>query len=530
MSPKPQKKLYSWLIYTSLILLSYAFLQPAFEGFDENAHYSRVLDASRDLGTQFVGAQPFNDGVLSYPGPEAYASGNAPFSRDRTYDNFYLKSASILESVKAYNNEPELASSIKENWQYQHPPLYYLLTGLFSRVSSFDGLVLEVIGLRIISILVTILALFYCYKGLEVLCAKKLLDSTAVFRAASVFALCFPMFYFEFARIGNDCLVFLSLSIAFYYLTKSFNSENPRSSLFGMSMALAFGLLTKAVVLPLLPVFAIYAVYCLWASTACKNWLSIFIDFIRLFFVPILLGLSWYIFMYLQFGEFGLGTEARDLASSTGLINGLYANFNVVNFLRGLIVPLASFTYAGSWSLVRAPIGVYLLLGFTYVTIVVIYIRAIFSSRDWMFNSIPIALLGSLYAGLAYHVLISMALSGLGTSGGWYIYVLSPWLLMVIAIAVSRMRRILLNIVHSIGLVVSFGLFFANALIYSGFIAKDDNKKMQMLDGPFLEVIGPAMDRLSYVSYPSIAIPLFAIGILMAVYLLLLQRRDRALS
>jgi hypothetical protein len=234
--------------------------------------------------------------------------------------------------------------------------------------------------------------------------------------------------------------------------------------------------------------------------------------------------------MYLQFHEFGLGTEARDLASSTGFINGLYANFNVVNFLRGLIVPLASFTYAGSWSLVRAPISIYFLLGFIYVTIVVFYIRAIFSSRHWKFNSIPIALVGSLYAGLAYHVLISMALSGLGTSGGWYIYVLSPWLLMIIAIAVSRMPQILLNIVHSLGLVVSFGLFFANALIYSGFIAKDDNKKMQMLGDSFLEVIGPAMDRLSYVSYPSIAIAVFAIGTLVAVYSLFLQGRQRALS
>ena len=508
-----------WLIFTFLILLSYALLQPAFEGFDESAHYSRVLDASNDLTTQFSGGKLFNSRILDYPGPRSYGSGEPPFSGDKTYDIFYLQSLEVLTSVKTYSTlEVPSKSNTKENWQYQHPPLYYFLMGAFNRLASPNTLVFNVIVLRIFSIFLSTLALRFCYKALECLGAKTVLNSSLMSSAAGIFALCFPMFCFEFARIGNDALVFFCLSIAFYCSVKAYKSDQPQLYLMGMSLSLAFGLWTKAVVLPLLPVFAMYAAYSLWTSKSGKQYSSILKDFFWVYLLPVALGLAWYVFLYLKFHDLGIGSEARELGQSSGLINGLYAHFSIVQFIRGLSVPLASFIYAGSWSLLRAPLSLYLLLAFIYGVLMLRYISVVSQSKDRVFGFLPLVLAASLYAGLSYHILVSMALSGLGTSGGWYFYVLSPWLLMAISFAVEKIPSLMRMGIQVIGLFITAGLFFTNALIYSGFIVKGDDKAMRFNPDVWAELFQSAAIRLDYVSYPRIALLLFSAALLLAVY------------
>jgi len=509
-----------WLVFSFLILLSYILIQPPFEGFDENAHYSRVLDASRNIATQFSGPQPFDSRVHDFVGPQAYSSGNPPFSSEKkTYDHFYNRSLEDLINVKKYDLTKEVFTpSTKENWQYQHPPLYYLLTGFISRFSSDGNLVKNVVAMRLISILLTVAALFFCYRGLVLLAAKNILNAHLLNSSVGIFALCFPMFFFEFARIGNDALIFLCLGIAFYFSAKAYKSTRPHSNLLWMSLALALGLWTKAVVLPLIPGFAIFVIYCLWISKSHKNYLYLVRDFIWTFLLPIILGLTWYVFLFFKFHDLGLGTEARDLSQSTGLINGLALNFSFVKFIRGLIVPLASFIYAGSWSLVRAPLTIYFFLSAIHGALLISYITSLIRSSDREFLLMPIILISLLYAGLAYHVLVSMALSGLGTSGGWYLYVLTPWILMAITVATEKIPRYLLIIIQVSGLLVSIFLFAANTLIYSGFITKGDDKSMKLINVSWLEIYQATNIRLEFVSYPQIAYLIFFIGCLLAIF------------
>jgi hypothetical protein len=222
----------------------------------------------------------------------------------------------------------------------------------------------------------------------------------------------------------------------------------------------------------------------------------------------------------LKFHELGIGTEARDLAQSTGLLNGLYIHFSVFNFIRGLLVPLVSFIYAGSWSLVRAPLGIYLLLALIYCITVFYYVKGMLRSKDRSFLLMPCALAISLYAGLAYHVLVSMALSGLGTSGGWYLYILTPWLLLSISVAAGKMPKFLSSWMQILGLIIGIGLFFVNALIYSGLIIKADDKGMKLIGMPWSDLVQTAFMRLNYVNYPALAVCFFVAGSILAIYTL----------
>lgn len=507
-----------WLVCLLLILSSYALLQPAFEGFDENPHYSRILDASQDIGSQFSGKHEFRVSVLNYPGPEAYSSGEAPFSSRRTYDNFYLNAQDLMPQVKRYRVDaysPEL--SAKENWQYQHPPLYYVIVGILNRALFKDSMVANVVSLRLFSVLLVGLALIFCYMGLDRLRSKLGISASSINSAIALLALCFPMFYFEFARLGNDALVFLWLSLAFYFSVNAYQSSRPQNNLFYMSICLMFGLWTKAIVLPILPMFAIYALCCIWCSHAGSRKILITKDFLWVYALPIALGLGWYVFSYLKFNDLGLGSEARDLGQSTGLVKGLYANFDVLKFVRGLLVPWVSFVYAGSWSLVRGPVVLYLALALIYVTLATKYVlylsRAPFRVFDWM----PLGLVALLYAGLGYHVLVSMALSGLGTSGGWYLYVLTPWLLLMLSVAIDTTSPRLVKCAQLCGLVICVYLFIVNAMIYAGYILKADNKAMEFVGAFSIDAMLAVFARLECVSYPWGAAILFSMAITVAL-------------
>lgn len=508
---------YWWLAFAFLMLTSYAFLQPAFEGFDENPHYSRILDASQDLSTQFTHKREFRTDVLAYPGPEAYASGEPPFGTEMTYDNFYNLPAEIKEKIKSYRINNYLGPSIKDNWQYQHPPLYYLLAGSFERMLPLGAMVADIIALRLFSVLLAVLGLFCCFRGLGELHCKLGLDYISTSSVVAVFVLCFPMFYFEFGRLGNDVLVFLLLSMSFRFSVSAFKSSRPQISLLSMSTCLMLGLWTKAIVLPLLPIFAVFALFCLWTGERQGRKLLVARDFLWTYLLPVALGLGWYVFSFLKFNDIGLGSEARDLGQTSGLIQGLYTHFEFVKLIRGLLVPLASFVYAGSWSLVRAPWGLYVLLTLVYGVFIYKYLAYLFRSPFSVLGWMPLGLFAFLYAGLAYHVLVSMALSGLGTSGGWYLYVLTPWLIMAISIAMNNIPWWFSKMVQWIGLGISAYLFVINGLVYAGHIVKANDKGMQFIGGGWLNAFFEVFSRLEYVSYPWVAVCLFSAAVGLAV-------------
>jgi hypothetical protein len=494
---------YGWIFFAALILSSYSLIQPPFEGFDENAHFARILDASGNYKSQFSDKGSFNSALQNYPGPEKYTSGNPPFGKDTSYDNFFQNEVNYLELTKKFTlNHSSADTKAIDNWQYQHPPSYYLIFGFINRLIKIDTLVLNVAILRFFSILLVIIGLFICARSLEVISNKLSFKNNTVQDIGWIFSLCFPMFYIEYSRIGNDSLVFLMLCFVFYYSIQSYFSKEPLIPVFMMNLYLALSLLVKAIVLPLIPIFLLYSLIKLLIFFKYKSKLQIFFYLIFIYLIPLALGLSWYVYAYFAFENLGLGSGLQDLKNSTGLLMGLRENFSSLQFFRGLLVPIASFTYAGSWSFIRPPHFIYLILGVIFLFLTYKYFQYLKSNNFIFFNYIPVFLVFSLYLALAYHVLISMAHSGLGTSGGWYFYVLTPWILLSLSMAYQFIKPRLLNVFLLFGSFVLLLLYLLNILIYAGFITKSDSKYAAFINFEYISNLFTIFTRLNYVAYP----------------------------
>jgi len=88
------------LLALSFIGAAYIFFQPPFEGFDENAHFSRIREASTSFYSSVFPSGYIDKSISNYKGPIAYKSGVPPFSGDYTYRNFFKNP----DLVRDYNS------------------------------------------------------------------------------------------------------------------------------------------------------------------------------------------------------------------------------------------------------------------------------------------------------------------------------------------------------------------------------------------------------------------------------------------
>ncbi len=515
----------SSIFFIFLVLSSFSLLIPPFEGYDENAHYSRILDSSRDIRTQFRGEGKLNQIVVGFPGPIAYSSGVPPYSGEKTYDGFFAKSdQDRLLSIKQYPKSlHDHNSSEERNWQYQHPPLFYLTSSFIGTFFKFNSLLDSVYFYRFVSVFFVLLGLFFVRNGLAELSQAGLISLESIQKALWLLGLCFPMFYFEFARIGNDSLTFLFLSLVFLCTAKLVGMKNIRKNLFLLAISLMLCLWTKALVIPMIPIFAIYSGYFL--KLEYKNIYSkeFFLNYIFIFVLPVFLGSLWYIYSYLTLGHWGIGIEASDLQAAGGLLVGLNSNFDLYNFARGILVPFATFTYAGSWSLIIPSIFLYIALGAIYLRLVMLYLVGLNLKFCKNISIQPIILLFVMYVGMVHHVLVSMALNGLGTTPGWYLYVLTAWLVFAIALASKLARNFEWFAMSAIGFVSLIYAYITSALIYSGYITKSDQKSMSFLMDRVDFFKLPIIERLSYIAYPEVSM-VFMVAAMLLVVINLLRR------
>jgi hypothetical protein len=120
------------------------------------------------------------------------------------------------------------------------------------------------------------------------------------------------------------------------------------------------------------------------------------------------------------------------------LLSGLISNFSLLGFIRGLLAPVVSFTWAGSWSLVRMPEYLELPLLFFGFGLLYLHFQHLKKENIENYHWLGFLMFVFIYIGLAVHVLISMSLTGLGQSGGWYLHILMPWIASAIGLASFR--------------------------------------------------------------------------------------------
>jgi hypothetical protein len=513
-----------------MIGIAYVAILPPFEGFDESAHLSRVKEISLSPQSALNAKSFIDQSIFDFAGPVPYSSGNPPYNLGNIYPLFFANHGAVLSFVQHYQKESfglGFTPSNKENWQIQHPPLYYLLISpIFNCLGDFSFLT-QLTILRLFSLFISIGGFFLGYLAFKNIFIDRNEEANPLIGFA-FYPIIFPMFFLEFARVGNDSLCIFFIGTLSYYLSLWLKNKDEYIKLVVVGAFLGAGLLTKAFFIPITIGMLFFLAFQYLYYDNSNFHLRDFLRALRYVLIPvILIGGTWYLFKFFSHGDFGIGGEASELVSSVGVWNGLMRNFNFLAFIRGLLVPLVSFSWAGTWSLVRLPIVMQLPMLLLGAWIFSLFIKRLKYSALADYESLALLMFIFLYFGLAVHVLISMALTGLGTSGGWYLHILSPWLAPAVgkvlhSILRDKFQRLILLVLVIYSLLFQWGAIWSHMALFSGCAVKDDDKVFLFLGSDFcLNNSFVIFERLQIIASPFVSIFLFVLGFYLLIITML---------
>jgi hypothetical protein len=147
--------------------------------------------------------------------------------------------------------------------------------------------------------------------------------------------------------------------------------------------------------------------------------------------IAIVIGGGWYVGKWRDTGELTGGANFIDLQAHGGLLQGVLGHFSVVEYMRGIGGIISSFCWAGTWSfalpnrLFLVPVAA-LVVGPGIVHVVRLRSR---EGADW----IPLFIVAPVVAGLLYHLLATMAITGIGNeTPGWYLHIFAAPLSLIL--------------------------------------------------------------------------------------------------
>lgn len=509
--------------------LGYISLLPVFEGFDETAHYSRIREIENSASSMLERESYIDQVIIDYIGPMPYSSGSPPYSHKKTYDNFFNQENFVDNYSKNYVNKPlesQFHPSREINWQIQHPPLYYLLMAGFGVTTDQLSLVNQFFGLRLISFLFALTGVLFGFIALSKIKTKSTKNIVAKMRLGFlIYPFIFPMFFLEFARIGNDSLCIFFMGILSYLMLSWQQNKNRSAQPILIGFTLALALLTKALFIPISAAFYFIFVKFIYQETNKKSRQILYRNFLLALTPLLFIGGGFYGYKYLVMGDFGLGIDSLQLSEQGGLIQGLSEHFNFFAFGRGALVPLVTFFWAGTQSLVRLPF-------FTYAPLILCALLALreyfFISNNRSTKNLSVFLKPTLlfmYLGLVWHVLVTLALNIIPTSPGWYLHILMPLIAPLLGISFCRNienkgRRIILKFLLHCCFIFQLVAIWSHMALFSGFAIKDLNKEFFYFGDFFsMSEISKILHNLDIIVFPGLALISFSIGFLMVVYL-----------
>jgi hypothetical protein len=414
------------LIGVFLFGIAHLAALPPFEGYDEVAHWSSIQQIADDGRIPVYGKDHLSADLLRYPGPFASAAGQ-PY---RAWFAINHAATSVSGSGPS-----RFRQGLEQNWQAQHPPLYYMLLGPVYLLGAKLDWLRHMLALRLASWCIAFAGFAWgAVQTQAVLRTRGVADARLLLPAAWPFL--FPEFFPEFARLTNDALVVLLFAGVWSLSLKTIGKGLPARRAAALGMLLGAGLLTKAFFLPITAGALGLLGFSLYRSGNPKVTARVA--------AALALGLSpaiaWYVRLFWSTGTLSGGNDFIHLQQAGGLWAGLNSHFSPVQYARGAVRIFAQFAWAGTWSFVHpnrwvvAPIVADLVLGSVF------YIRAC-RVRD-VAGLAPLFFVVPFLCGLFYHLLVMVAThaEGMGTPG-WYLHILAAPLSMVLAIG-WRWRRL----------------------------------------------------------------------------------------
>lgn len=519
-----------YLIALTLIGLGYISILPIFEGFDETAHFSRLREIAYSEKLKYTSS--IDQSVLDYKGPMPYGTGYPPYDTGEVYPKFFASQNSLdffYENYRKGSLNHHFLPSNEFNWQYQHPPLYYLITAPILSLTDNFSFVTQFFAIRFFSYLIALFGVFFAMKTLLTTKAfRSVIDQSEFFKfSALIYPLIFPEFFFEFARVGNDSLCLLLNGLLFYVLLKWLpDCFDIKKSIF-IGVILGIGMLTKAFFIPIgIAVTLFIFLHFLYNDFFKKEFLPAIKIFAAVFIPALMIAGGWYLMKYLVSGDFGGGFEANQLQHNVGFMNGFKRNLSFGGLTHGILMPLATFFWIGSWSVVRMPVTIYLILVLSGLWIFWNFVINLKKISIFNFNWLIVWLLLLMLLGLFWHVLVMVALNGYGASGGHYLHILFPWFIPAIALGVMRIfknnrQRFIFILLIACAAVFQFIAIWFHMALFSGCAAKGEDKYFVFNSNSFcLDQVPLVMSRLKVLSFPELGVVFFLLGFGLLGYLI----------
>jgi hypothetical protein len=541
-----------FIIFSSILLLAgslfigicQCFLLPAFEGLDETAHYSYLsqLVATKKIPNRITGyiSNQIDEYAKSAPliytyGPDQKQTNVTP----KTYSEFFIASDSILYKAKAYTHghlwqSQGYSSNGFNNWEVQHPPLYYVLMApLFiatKHLPFFLHFALLRFGSYLLAWLPLAIAVFWFIKNRE-----KVQNAELSAFGIALWPVIIGSWYSDVARLGNDSLCVLWVAIAAIALIGK--PTIIRTIILGL--ALAAGAITKGYFLAIGPSVVIYYL-AQWVFVEKKKKQNLYLRASGIVAIIIAIGAGWWYWRCYCSTGYLLGAAAEvDGSHSAGSIKQMFTvGFSIIGIIKSITGIIIAGIMPGTWSLLRPPSIIPLVIILPFFAIFWSYWNknrhSYLTSTVWQ----PIWFLAPMLAGLVYHVIIlavSLKAWGQGT-GGNYLNILVIPLGMVLGIglfALFSSRKMSLIILMLLVYDICFVLWmqWANLLAYAGIVTPTPIRHLFGFPQKLPDFLGifESIRRLDVLSYPKFAIACWIVGLVLEIsglVLLLINGRN----
>jgi hypothetical protein len=454
----------SLLAGSLLIGLAHIAQLPPWEGFDETAHYSYL----QQLAT--TGAWPrFGDRLSAEVEQYLEVAPSALSLHSKwNYREFFAAPAETIalgrdaiEAARKKDRSWHTGEAV--NWEAQHPPLYYAMLTPFYRLSEAWSLKWQLLLLRSVSYLMAWLAL-----GIGAAIAYRRYGTAAAMLAPALWPIIFPMWFPEMARLGNDCLVALLVTVAWIALIRLSTAGAGIHHYALAGLCCGFGLLTKATFLPLTAVAAAWMSWRSWKQRT--TWEGV------IAFTAVVAAVSgwWYLGKLIDTGTFTGSHDLALLPSSGSLWQALPHLENPIAIVRIVQSMLSSFLWVGTWSFVLPPFISMVPLLLLVAALIGAYLAQMIKGKVRGVDWIAPWTLGIFLVGVIYHSLVLIVVYGDSRFSIWYLHayvgLAAPMLASALAFLMSV--RLLKLITASLLIYPLVFLPFAIAtltLFYAGF-------------------------------------------------------------
>jgi hypothetical protein len=518
-----------YLLALLFIGLGYLAILPAFEGLDETAHYSSIRQIA-DTGTIPVyGASFIDEAIRPYRGPMP----DIPGYHYRTYKMFFTQRDLVENYFSSYRKAsfPAFRPSQEQNWEAQHPPLYYILLAAVDKATERLPFLTHFFILRLVSFLIALAGVAFGLLACRQ--TKEPTRNDPVIMGFMLYPIVLPMFFVEFTRIGNDCLCLLLVGFTAFLLSKWMKDENNKRLSVSIGVALGLGLLTKAFFIPIIVALGGFLLLRMFSDKQSRTLGSAHWKNLMLLFLPAaLIGGGWYVHNLIAFGNLLGSNDANILANKGGLFAGLKNNFSLYAVIRGVAALFKSYIWAGTQSLAKlsaffyTPLTVLVVSGFAAFAVRLKYLP--FKDIAWL----PVLLFAFFGGGLFYHILTDVASVGSASTPGWYLHILMPWVAPVLGIGISSLLEIRHFRPIFIGLLLYAILFqiavlWAQVALFAGCATKTDDS-FYAFTGHYicLDQFSAVVERLSVLGSPVLAVAGFGGGLICVLLLIGIQVSD----